>query len=141
MISSFRVAFRKEMMRMRLLVSVCTIETDTPTRKPSVTNRCSRYVKRSSSKVNVGRSNTLGASMKSRPSLTRHHFNCCDCAVAVMRRASPSFLAIAPSGAWGSPRTPIRRDQAQSCLTVTIGDVRVPIVQLCELCATEGLKQ
>src|SRR5688500_7774323 len=47
--------------------SVWTMETTIPPRKPSVTKRCSSYAKRSSSKVKVGPSNTLGASTKSKP--------------------------------------------------------------------------
>ncbi len=45
--------------RLRLRAMPANPETDTPTRKPSVANRCSRYVNRPSSKVKVDRSNTL----------------------------------------------------------------------------------
>jgi hypothetical protein len=54
------VAFRKEMMWMRPFVSVWTIETGIPSSNPKVTNRCSSYRKRSSSKVKVAPSNTQG---------------------------------------------------------------------------------
>src|SRR3954466_15339274 len=67
MASSFRVAFRKEITWIRDDDSVWTMETTIPARKPKVTKRCSSYAKRSSSKVKVGPSNTLGASTKSRP--------------------------------------------------------------------------
>jgi len=47
--------------------SVCAIDTGIPSSKPSVTKRCSSYLKRSSSKVNVAPENTFGASTKSMP--------------------------------------------------------------------------
>ncbi len=80
---SLVVARLKGMGRMRSCVSVCASDTGMPLSKPSVTKRCSSYLKRSSSNVNVGRSNTFCASTKSMPwslrfcsLLTSSHSNC-----------------------------------------------------------------
>jgi hypothetical protein len=52
---------------MHSVVSVCAIDTGIPSSMLSVTKRCSSYLKRSSSNVNVGPENTAGASTKSTP--------------------------------------------------------------------------
>ena len=73
----------KDMRRIATGDSVCTIATGMSLSSPRETNRCSRHANRSSSNVNVGPTNTSGASMKSKPwdfrfalRLPSSHSNC-----------------------------------------------------------------
>lgn len=101
---------------MRSFVSVWTIDTGIPSSNPKVTNRCSSYRTRSSSKVNVAPANTRLVSTKSSPwffrfrlRLASSHVNrISKCIVGVYIRQGVRICCRLTSQLNGAVRRPFR---------------------------------